>query len=300
MATINASMNVFIHAGFPKSGTTTLQQFVLPSVPDALYIGRPYQEKKSVGYVPDRRIADLADDLADAVNALLNCEAFRSSAIETPIKTALSRCPRLVWSEELLAENALAPSRITNSIGRCPVLFTIRNQSDALISAYVARYRTQPWKLTQLSFEAWLDEALEAGRFDYSTAIERYTEHALTVLPSETMFQNWPSFRAKLEGFLGIRLAESLPGHANQRVTWGDAMVNRAFRLARRLKRNVTPDVKMPWARVAEGYVSRIGGKVEFRIPPRYEAAMQERYGPGNRKLEQAFELPLQALGYPF
>jgi len=189
-----------VHIGFPKTATTFLQTRVFPR------LARP-----GFGYVPQAVCARLFRPLLDDDDSIYDSVAVRKSVEQLSLGSE-----GVLFSFEGLTghpygsgfvNRSLAARRLKD-LGFDRVVITIRNQADALDSAYrqhirsggVLRFREY------VSFDPTQSSHLDARYFDYHLAYDLYASmfgpsHVL-VLQYERLHE--PEFVTSLAGFLAV------------------------------------------------------------------------------------------------
>ena len=68
---------IFIHIGFPKTGTTYLQNNIFPNIKDAIYLGKPFVDEikkieENILKLNDKDYENKKIDLINTVEKVLN------------------------------------------------------------------------------------------------------------------------------------------------------------------------------------------------------------------------------------
>lgn len=312
MAPIDTAMKVFIHPGFGKTGTTTLQENFFARHPAILSIGRPYSGQA----------AEIAETmlLPDGVG-------FDPTRLRTLVERTLAERQRpgqgcIVWSDEKLTSNAYLRQGIAGRIKalfpEARILFTIRNQLRALESFYANHGRKlkkvpNPYPGRLVSLEDWLEFAFVTrqtsylGLIDYANSIGIYESvfgrENVHVLLFEDMIQHKEEFADRLSGLLGIEAAPSRKLFMSKQRNPRDS--RRLLRYSA-FRERFLPGVKfstiLPGGRKLHrsllAYLSS-GDRIAAAIPESWEPRLADLYRAGNAKLIEQRGLPLEKYGYP-
>jgi len=296
------SKPVFLHAGFPKTGTTALQQHFFPRCPGTHYVGKPGANAVI------RAITDLDDA---AWTAQLD-PTFRRVA-------RLFGGPedRVVLSEEEFSVGSLHGSVGPESIGRrlhllfprATVLFVVRNQLTLLCSLY--GYAMAMPGTPHVGFNAWLESLRSVpstGRglhlFDYAALIGGYVglfgRGRVEVLLYEDFVASPEAFLAGLARILGVdeRVGALLPiPPVNVRPS---LRLVQALRFAERHPWAGRAVAALPdAARRTLTDVVRRGPALDTRFSAANGAFVRRYYAESNDRLASLLGIDLAAHGYP-
>ena len=283
---------LFVHVGFPKTATTTLQTHLFVKHTQVNYLGKPFSERlaqvqrdiltlDTIQF--EKRLETLqgllrqeADAFADG-DLLISEEGF---LLNTRYRGHdLGRTARRLRS---VLSGALGPKF------QLEIIVSLRNQVDLFLSHFV-----QFVKGSQRDFDSYLEAALEAPAEGFSASLfydellsfyaAEYGRERLHVLLFEDFLRDRPGFITELSEILGIDAGESLglleDKHEKQKARRGNAYMARGRnRLAKRLNR-------------------ALGSTVSIR--PQQRAAFEALYRASNSRLQAEFGLPLDEHGYP-
>lgn len=285
---------LFLHVGYPKTATTTLQVHVFPKHRDLNYIGK---------YLPDHQFS--IPIMGEHINRIIHAqthtyredESFRNT-IRKVVEDAGNR-PTLISTESFLHPWAVdvvtAARRAYEALAPCKVIIVLREQRDMLWSLYRAHGRYCQYLFVQmadnqlnqslelpLSMDDWMGFQLHqfeknfAGMLLYGEIVDEYTrifgKGNVLVLFFEHLNSEPRLFLRKLCEFVGI-----------------DADI--AFELLADKRENISPLATGDAGSLAEARV-----RDEFmRKIPRW---IVERYQSGNRLLEAQLGIDVRSLGY--
>ena len=283
---------LFIHVGFPKTATTTLQNHLFARHSQVNYLGKPFSE--TLAQV-ERQILTLDSVLFEG-----RVEALQKAFLQEVGSLAGGD---LVISHEGFLRNTRydghdlgrTASRLRRVFGgalgpayRLEILVCLRSQVDLILSHYV-----QFVAGSQKDFDLHLKAALEEptggfpGSLFYDELLSFYAaefgRQNLHVLLFEDLIREKARFIEELSEVLCIDPAESLAlldgKHEKQKRKRGAAYLARGGKSwPKRLSQALRSSVSVrPWQR----------------------AALEELYGAGNARLQDSFGLPLSERGYP-
>lgn len=303
----------FIHPGYPKTASTTLQKRLFSKHPDLCYLGKP-----------------LTGELLDIEIAILNLDAEQfSQALPDLQSRFLSVMARSAASDRnvlLSHEGFLRPTRyeghdILQTAKRiwqvfcepikgdfdCHVLLTIRKQTDIIpsyffdsISRSPARFRTFIEASLQGPGEGYL------ASLYYDAVVRRYADlfgrERVKVLPFEQFITRREAFMHELAGYLeidydcGIELVGGgaynikLRAASGYRITANEALLD--------LVNRVCPDIEQ-LPRLLRVPLKRIPLKHRvFSLSAAEQAEIQHLYAGSNKQLSDEFGLELDEYGY--
>ncbi len=299
---------MIIHPGFIKTGTTTLQRFLLDVHPGVHAFGHPHR-------------SELDARISQGLRAIEGFEA-EPGRLASDVAEALAACPAgrvPVLSDETLAADprlaAATARRLHRHFPQARILFTLRRQEDLIRSFYGRHGRVlgdapAPYTNRHVSFAAWLEHASRhypagvLGMADYARTIELYRGLFGAGRISIVLLEEWvadpDAFARRLSAILGVdaeatrRLLADHRAHGQEsaRMVRYDRFGKRfptAARLATRLPRGV---------RSVAGAFLRRGATQHVELPPGWRERVRGMYGPGNRELIERYGVPLREHGY--
>ncbi len=283
---------LFIHAGFPKTATTTLQDHLFAKHAQINYLGKPFSDglaevERQIltldSYLFDHRLPALREIVrreAAAVSEgdlLISHEGFlRNSRYGGHDLGRTAHRLRAVFGE------ALGPD------GRLEIIICLRNQVDLILSHYL-----QFIKGSQKDFDSYLEAALEAPDTGFPASlfydellffyVAEFGRENLHILLFEDLLRDKAGSVTRLSETLGIDAEESLAlledKHEKQKQKRDQAYVAMGRTgLAKRFNKVLATTVS---------------------VSPRQRVAIEELYRSGNSRLMAQFGLPLDAHDYP-
>jgi hypothetical protein len=299
---------MIIHPGFIKTGTTSLQDFLLFVHPRIHAFGHPHGSDVDVRVSRAlRRIEGFDDDPQELREALAAALDARPDG----------RVP-VLSDETLTADPHLTASvarRLHDHFPQARILFTIRRQEDMIRSFYGRHGRVLvnvpvPYRDRHVRFAAWLEHAWRnrpagvLGVADYQRTIDIYRAlfgaERISVLLLEQWMADPRAFADRLSTLLGIDAPTTrhLLGHRRthgqetSRYVLYDRLRKRfpiAGRMAALLPRGVRT--------LGSGFLTQ-GGTQRAEFPPGWPEKLGDLYREGNRKLAEQYALPLRDFGY--
>lgn len=303
----------FIHPGYPKTASTTLQKRLFSKHPDLCYLGKPL-----TGELLDIEVAILKLDAEQFAQALPD--------LQRRFLSIMARCADSEHTVLLSHEGFLRPTRyaghdILRTAQRirqvfcepvedefdCHVLLTVRKQDDIIPSYFFDSVSRSPAR-----FGKFIEAALQAprqgylGSLFYTDIVRHYTglfgRERVTVLPFEQFISRRGAFLQALAACLEIDYGSciELTGESafnikqrsgsGYRITANEAVLD----LVNRLR----PEVEQ-LPRLLRILLKRIPLKRRtFSLSAAEQAAIQQLYAGSNQQLSDEFDLALDEYGY--
>lgn len=221
---------LFLHIGYPKTGTTTLQAHLFAKHPQIDYIGK---------YIPGfgyetREIGHLINHIISANGMRLDREACRSLKTILDERRRSSQAKAIIISTESFlhvagADFDILVNRILEAFAPCRIMVSIREQFDLLLSfyrthgkygQYVFVHKEQSEELSfPVSLDRWLDinmltidrnipGILYYGEVDRILQ-EKFGDGSFEFFLYEDMRDNFEAYVGSLSRFLCIDAAVS-------------------------------------------------------------------------------------------
>lgn len=307
-------INIVLHVGFSKTGTTTLQKHLFSNHSQVYYLGKPYADD-TLKTLVHRLI--MQESLVYDPGPLKNHLEKETLLNINPAKKVILLSEEMLLSYSKARDKGLVAQRLKEIFPSAKILFTIRDQLELLKAAYLSRgrqlnYVPPKYSGLHVTFREWLALAFEniersyLGHADYYKTIDYYGrlfgKNNLCVLMLEELIHTPGEYAGKLSDFLGTDAEETrelLAGkHANRGIS--------RFQLESEVLRSR----RYPFSR---GYLiskllkiylyltksSRRNQDAEVKIPQEWVDRMGELYKAGNRLLIIDYGLPLEKYGYP-
>jgi len=310
---VNGNYELFIHIGYPKTGTTFLQNEIYPNLSEICYIQRPL--------------------IREPIARLLRQDEFSFDYKKTRLELeAHLRRGKNIISKEGLVGNFFIHKAVTSKLiaDRLSILFpdakiiiTIRNQYGMIESLYKQYVHTGGTKSLrefinfngnkfEYSYTDW-NLTVSPEMFNYLGLVEYYEKlfgrENILVIPFELLKKDPMQFVKRLFGWIGI---DETPQFRNSRHNpgYGARQIAIARFLNRFLKCNwketaLIPDVSFPiTGKIDVGKLrlilqSNLSRKLLGEKPITDEtvkSGVKEMYAESNRLLDQKYELFLEEI----
>ena len=303
---------LFLHVGYPKTATTTLQKKLFARHPGICYLGKPLAGKlqdieqcilrlDSIQFeraLPglQEKFAALVQDCPEQQNMLISHEGFlRAARYEGHDIGRTAERLKQVFSEPAGDEIEVH------------VLITIRKQVDIIPSYYFDSVSRSPDR-----FHRFIDSSLENPQYGYFPSLfydqvigyyaALFGRERLRVLPFEAFISRRENFLDTLAGYLGIDAGEclGLVGGKSHNVKM---RAGEGYRLSAheyvldRINRRRQEERQLP--KTLRMLLKRIPVKnYEFAMTADERSRVQKLFADSNRQLSGEFDLDLEEYGY--
>ncbi len=294
-------MQYLLHVGMPQSASSFLQDVFFPAC-DGVHIIAPRDPHNRIEfYNPMASLEGHFWSEDEAASWLRRkCDPQRLNVLSFE---RFSSAPQL--SRRDIAE------RLARLCPGAKCLIVIRNQADAIISAYSQRARVPNLFLPCFDhyFEANMRDARasEFRRYFYNELVEIYEglfgAESVLVLPYEMLKAEGPRFVSRLCQFTGIPLPDPdiTRPRPNKRVSGAYIAARRAVQtfVAPETLRRIWLGLPVPARRRLKSLVARTG-RWEHRLTTEQIRSLCETFGPSNQALSRRHRLRLFcAFNYP-
>lgn len=308
----DSGMNLFVHIGAPKSGTTTLQENLFADHPNINCLGRPNHrsdeyKKFHAALTGDGLSADAVSKVASFFQSQLAADKVNMLSDET-----LCMTPHPGVMLERLAR-------------ACPfahIVLTIRNQFDAIRSQYMnhgqllknapAPYRGR--HVTFADFFAHAMTAFDANRrgdlaaYDYANlyglCVALFGADQVHVLLFEKMADGDDGFALDLSNMIGIPKQDvvSRLGKA-PRNSAVSGRVSTFNKYRSKVPLNVSFSRSLPGGQhlrnALHGYLGKGKKGARHAWTDEQRRSVERAFGTGNRALAEKLGIDLESIGYP-
>lgn len=302
-------IKTFFHPGFPKTATTTIQDYFFARHPDIASLAQPY-------FQSDPEIEKLLLE-PDGY-----CDQNRLEELVRRVDTAHPDAKVRVFSDEasvyLRELRQPIATRLHKLFPDGEVLFTLRNQLDCISSYYAAggrmlRNAPFPYKGRHVTLENYLTHAMNQwgnsflAIVDFADCIRFYEElfgkDKIHILLFEEFIRDPKEYIEQLCSILSIDSEGAFEiysgGHSNPRPT---ERMARYHKFRSWLLPGVPVRKIMPGGEKLHITLTKIlnkGAVHNVDIPGHWRSRLGECYRDGNRRLMEDYNLPLDQYGYP-
>ena len=293
---------LFIHIGFPKTASSTLQRHLFARHSGLGYLGKPFSET----------LARVEESILTLDNVLYE---ERKAGLQDLVRGEIAKFPRdtLLISHEGFLRNTryghhdlgTTAQRLHEIFGEClgpdgsvQIIVNLRKQPDLILSHYAHFVRG-----TQDEFDTYVEACLKNPKIDFSSSLFYYKllshyanlfgKDNLKIIVFECLQRDRGQFVGELSAILGIDADESLRllegKHQKQKEKLSDAYL-------------VKPKRDKP------GWLGRLLASAQGKAPgephllalrPEQERRLADLYRDSNTLVQEHFGVPLDKYDYP-
>jgi len=300
------SHKTFIHTGFPKTASGTLERHLLIKHPEILNLANPWHEEIS-------HLLHKSEEHFDPNSLVENIEALakdRSSEKAWVLSNKSLSCNPYMRTATAQRLHALFPD--------AKVMFTIRNQVTLIPSWYAREWRLlrapKPFYGRHVGLNDYLEfefdryeDSFFVSPLDFDDVIRVYEDifgrGNIRIFLFEDFRQDRKAYLEDLCEFLGIDKEKAretfLTGHHNPRPIETDLAY---LKFRNYFFPNVRFQKFIPGGaalRRGLGTLLNQGPVAKVTLSDTWKAHIEEQYAPGNRRLAERYGLPLAEHGYP-
>jgi hypothetical protein len=309
---------LYLHIGYPKTGTTTLQKHLFATHPEIDYLGK---------MIPGFHYG--IEELGPEIEQLTTATSINYKGTER-LRKVIAACrvgmrdkSVLLSSESFVhpssADPCIVAERAREAFEPCKVIIVIREQRDILRSFYGMHGRFGQYLFVHkdelerldlpLSIDQWLTYCFSSfernltATLHYNRVIclyqKSFGEENVGVFLYEELKHDTARFVTKLCDFMDIDAASAIGliegRKENSRITRGELFWSR---LSMRLRWNSRSDtLYRRGSRIYDKLLSRMQAESDV-IPADWEARIRDTYAVDNLALEEVSGLPLTEYGY--
>jgi hypothetical protein len=299
---------VFLHIGYPKTATTTLQKHLFETSSNLLYLGKPFKETSVESWINEMCYQTSIDYSPDAFR-----NWFKDYRDEHDLPIFLSHEGFLMPSSQDLQ---IICERIKNIFEPCQIVLTLRNQWEIASSFYYSaglrglhlfmnspslpkfplsankwveynlRHKTGPMKFHHKSFFSYLDFNKTIEFLNY-----KFGKENISILHFENFINDKNLFIKNFENLLGCQFSTEDFERKHENKTFYEGMNLKAYLDRIYLKLSGGSYIsKRKWDSV-ELFKSNL--EKEFRLE------LEEYFSATNKQLQEKMNINLKDLGYP-
>ncbi len=330
----------FVHIGYGKSGSTTLQSLFFPKHPDIYYYGIDYSHGLNNHEIRLNSLKTLypTKSSKSLTSLLTNLDRYQGidknlkKNILKDISAAAKNKKVFVFSNENFSEtpSAYLMSKVLKEyIPDANILVVLRNQFDLIRSVYTytghsIKHVPKPYKYRYVSFKNWFNNCIinENNRGSHKawdrdndyirmidfhhliSCLEVFFPKKINIVLYEDLKVNSKSFYKKIASILNIDSSKSPEGlFSHKSNVSANQSVVRLAGLIRRLPYG-RKFLKSNNVRNTKFY-NFIRDKIrkhgaKTKIDPEIKSYIQNRYKQGNKIIAKKYKLPLKKYGYPY
>jgi len=311
-------MKIYIHVGYPKNASTTLQTDIFPNINGLLYLGRYYQDTQAYH---TKELSDALYDVAmkDSIDFSDELNIKRIRLTLNKIGTKFNKV--LISSEAFsnnVADRGLIAHRLKVIFPEAKIIIIIRNQVDALKSMYKflcaqlgKNINLSYGRPSVQSFDQWIDDQENffprsyINTLRYDQLIFRYKtlfgkENVKTLL-FEHLRKSPNQFFSQIEDFVEAKIKfNSDPKFIPSRNQSPTKKALIYYKLRQKFPK-IVPSKYFPrfvtklWHKIL---FSSNEGSSEFYISNAIEEKILSYYYQSNRRLQEDFDVDLEKLCY--
>ncbi|WP_341327018.1 sulfotransferase domain-containing protein [Methylotuvimicrobium sp. KM2] len=326
---MESKKTIFIHVGYPKTGTTTLQNHFFPKIEDIQYLGKFY-DKENKFVFQDELIAKIIfnNEVGSQVSSVLDDRTIKNKAIlsEEAFLFDCLRISRVNGKDYLPSCNNIAMAlrrAFDENRYDVKILISIRKQDDMIASLYAQSYTHYYCKYNKTdTFLKFIDLFLQGNgnhafkkALDYNDVVSQYKkifgDRNIHVIVFEQLQQNPQEFYNNLCDILGVDGAhlekELINKQENIRSTSQGHKEIRKTTLLDKLyffKEKYLPIAKIKLTKRQKEWLRSIVLSKNDHVSKSISMDSEQRkailgiYENANKKLSQSFKLSLGNYGY--
>ncbi len=311
-------MEVYIHVGYPKNASTTLQTDIFPTFKNALYIGRKYDSGESFG---TKELTKAFYDLTMYDSIDCDLESIKK-LINTYIDNQTEKYEKLVISSEAfssnMADRLVMAERLKTLFPNAKIMIVIREQMNALRSMYAflvlqrgLNVNISYGRPSIASFEKWIIEQENIlGRsfittlkyFEYISMYKKlFGNDSVAVFLFEELVRFPEVFYKKLGKFCGEDLLKNISAMKVPTRNKGLKSHATTYYRLRAMLPNVSLSKYIPKVVVLawRNFLNKdiYPDKKEY-LPPEIERALSDLYRANNKMLVKDININISEYGY--
>ena len=304
--------NIFIHPGFTKAGTTTLQNYFFEKNPKIFSLGKPYNSKNT----------QIKRQLSLEIQK--NICFYNEKKVLNLIKKILPKKHKgpIILSDETISSsivrNQIIANRLKFFFPNSKILFTIRNQITSIQSYYPNRGRIlknapNPYNGKHVNFKDWFENSLKNFEdsflctINYEPLINLFSDlfgkSNIKILLFEEFANNLNLFCNQLGNFIHIETGIIYKQLQNKKANKRDSKNKILYkRFREKFLPNFHPTEYMGYGstiRKKFNFLINKGEKYDVKLSDKHKNTIIAIYKESNKKLSRKFNLDLKKWDYP-
>lgn len=311
-------MKIFIHVGYPKNASTSLETFLFPSIENSYYMGRRYNGKSSF---ISNDAEEVIENIVKQDSIYFDIERSRKILFDD-INTNGGNSQKIILSAEAFTNNVIDRGVIANRLYSifpgAKILIIIREQINSLLSMYsylVAQkgenINLSYGKPSVESFSKWIEDQENFKYRSYFETLKYYNlikyyknlfgNDNVTVLIFEELVENPEIFAYRLAAYLEVEcnknFINALHERANQSL-YGIRLKYAKFRNTAIYK--ILGLKYIPVSKIAMflGIGKENKKNISREIPEKVRNKLIEMYKDDNQKLQSELQIDLSVFNY--
>lgn len=306
-------MKTYIHIGYPKTASTTLQKDIFPAIKNTKYLGKYYKPLKKF----------LSDDITESLKAIVSQDSisFNQKCVERKLKNGIEEVrgnnEKVILSFEDFAQNVVdrgvVAERLFGIFPDAKILIIIRNQIDTLQSMYTFMLM-HLGKNINLSyggpsvqtFERWITEQESfmsrsfISTLNYYEFITKYWQlfgrEKVTVLFFEDLVSSPDLFFDKMADYFDV---DEIDMNSNKSVPKRNKGASSKELFSYRIRKGLFPHqsfskyLSLFMTKVWRRYLEKDVGSVRHELSQDTQARLQDYFREGNRRLQEELNVDL-------
>jgi hypothetical protein len=307
-------MKVFLHIGYPKNASTSLETFLFPSIPNSYYVGRRYRGESSYS---SPEVEEVMENIVMQDSTLFSLE-YSKEIIYKDIELNSNESENIIVSSESFTNNVIdrgvIAERLYAIFPNAKILLIIREQLSSLLSMYSFLVTEQGGNInlsygkpSVKSFNQWILSQEEFKHRSYYETLKYYNlikyykklfNNNITVLIYEELIHEPDLFAQKLADYLEIdctaEFKEKLLKRTNKSM-YGIKLIYFKFRNTIWFK---IFGFKYIPARTIANYFGIGKESKKTNINPILRKKLLDLYQIDNRKLQDVFGISISKYNY--
>jgi len=289
--------NIFIHPGFAKTATTSLQELVFAHHPEIQYIGLSEKEEDVIWAIKHICFA----------NSIIYDEKKVSEVFNDTLHTFDRESPILL-SHEIFAnheakDKGLVALRLKALLPEAKVFFTLRRQEDVLGSFYLQKLPRYMRENNFVPFERWLKDMTKSAHrtilddLNYFHIVNYYAKlfgkESLRLFLFEDLQKNPVSYSRQIAEYIQVDpgIFEGLIQSDKKNPTVSQEYIDFWNRWGSILPHGVT-------RKLSKMVANKSGSPAKIDIGERGRQVVSRLCAEGNRALSKKFNVSLEKYGY--
>lgn len=299
----------YIHIGYPKTGTTTLQNAFFAPQKGLINLGQPdaFVDPKKRDLIC--AIAKSVDWNSEKAEHLRSC--YEELEKDDTVKYVLSDESLTKTSQAAVPSRFEVADRLHSLFPDAKIIIGVREQKSMLKSTYIHRLKSNNDKASTAGFNRWLETQINEPDDVSNLSVLKYEEigayyqnlfsrENVLILIFEELQKNPSVYLSKLRAFLDLpdSLDDGLMlGRQNRSVSNVGLVACRLF-AQNNLVRRILMKLPMNIRKSSKDFLNRLGSPCKVDLAPGHAQYLDKYYAQSNARLNDLQEQDLEAFGY--